>query len=411
MTVLDRLGIDQLVAPGVLRPGYQPIVDLASGETVAFEALARWPDLGVRPDQAFELAAETGRLAELDWACRLAAIEGALAAGLTRDLALFVNIEPSTLGQPGPPGSGAVLATAHEHLRLVVELTERALLRRPAELLTLVERVRSWGWGIALDDVGAVPDSLAMLPFVAPDVVKLDLSLVQRWPDATQGRIVAAVMDHAERTGAIVLAEGIETEQHLEQALALGATLGQGWLFAAAGPLADPVAPANPLPPSAAGLEVPDSPFALAERSSRLQTGRKGLLLGLSRHFERRAETATSTPPLVLGSFQTADWFTPATARRYQALARRASLVAALGIGMGAQPAGGVRGGSLRSDDPLRREWSVVVVGPHYSGALIARDLDDDGPDLDRRFAFLVTHDRDTVVAAARSMLRRLDPA
>jgi len=86
-------------------------------------------------------------------------------------------------------------------------------------------------------------------------------------------------------------------------------------------------------------------------------------------------------------------------------------LVAALGVGMGAQPAGGVRGGSLRSDDPLRREWSVVVVGPHYSGALIARDLDDDGPDLDRRFAFLVTHDRDTVVAAARSMLRRLDPA
>jgi EAL domain-containing protein (putative c-di-GMP-specific phosphodiesterase class I) len=410
VTVLEQVGIDQLVAPGILRPAYQPIFDLVSGDTVGFEALARWPGLEVRPDEAFELAAQAGRLAELDWACRLAAIEGALAAGLTRDVALFVNVEPSTLGRPGPRGSGAVLGKARERLRVVVELTERALLRRPAELLALVELVRSWGWGVALDDVGAVPDSLAMLPFVAPDVVKLDLSLVQRWPDATQGRIVAAVMAHAEHTGAVVLAEGIETERHLEQAIALGATVGQGWLFAAAGPLADPVVPAHPLPPAAVGLDVPESPFALVEGSPRLQTGRKGLLLGLSRHFEHRAASAP-TPPLVFGAFERADRFTPATARRYEVLARRSPLVAVLGDDLGPRPAAGVRGMALGIDDPLRSEWSVVVVGPHYSGALIARDLGDDGPDLDRRFSFVVTHDRDTVVAAARSMLHRLGPA
>ncbi len=410
MTVLEQLGVDQLVAPGVLQPAYQPIVDLASGETVGFEALARWPGLDIRPDEAFGLATEAGRVAELDWACRLAAIEGALAAGLPRDVALFVNVEPSTLGRPGPRGAGAVLGQAQERLRVVVELTERALLLRPAELLALVERVRSWGWGVALDDVGAVPDSLAMLPFIAPDVVKLDLSLVQRWPDATQGRIVAAVMAHAEHTGAVVLAEGIETERHLEQAVALGATVGQGWLFAAAGPLAPPGAPADPLPPAATALDVPDSPFALVDGCTRVRTGRKGLLLGLSQHFEHRAETAP-TPPLVFGAFESAERFTPATAQRYAVLARRSPLVAVLGAGIGPQPAAGVRGVALGADDPLRSEWSVVVVGPHYSGALIARDLGDDGPDLDRRFAFVVTHDRDTVVAASRSILRRLGPA
>jgi hypothetical protein len=50
----------------------------------------------------------------------------------------------------------------------------------------------------------------------------------------------------------------------------------------------------------------------------------------------------------------------------------------------------------------------VAVVGDHYAGALIARDLGDSGPDRDRRFSFALTHDHDTVLAAARSLLERV---
>jgi DICT domain-containing protein len=70
-----------------------------------------------------------------------------------------------------------------------------------------------------------------------------------------------------------------------------------------------------------------------------------------------------------------------------------------------------VRGASLSGDDPLRGEWNVLVVGPHTAAALVARDLGDDGPEPDRRFAFAVTHDRELVVQAARSLLRCLAPA
>ncbi len=76
------------------------------------------------------------------------------------------------------------------------------------------------------------------MPLLRPDVIKLDLRLVQRQPDAEIAEIVNAVNTQAERTGAIVLAEGIETDEHLATARALGATLGQGWLFGRPGPAA-----------------------------------------------------------------------------------------------------------------------------------------------------------------------------
>ncbi|PRC61816.1 diguanylate phosphodiesterase, partial [Mycobacterium sp. ITM-2017-0098] len=75
-----------------------------------------------------------------------------------------------------------------------------------------VEVLRSRGFLIALDDVGAHRDSLALLDIVAPDIVKLDLGLVQHQPDRIQARTIAAVMAHHERTGALILAEGIETD-------------------------------------------------------------------------------------------------------------------------------------------------------------------------------------------------------
>jgi hypothetical protein len=290
----------------------------------------------------------------------------------------------------------------------VLELTERSLLSRPADLLGLIAWARQRGWGVALDDVGVNPDSLALLPFVAPDVIKLDLALVQHTPSQYQARTMAAILAHAERTGAVILAEGIETEAHLEQAFAFGATYGQGWLFGRPGPLG-PTTVAIPagLPFTDAPAAAPHSPFDLMRARGDLRVGRKRLLQAMSRHIESQAK-AQSDPPVVLAAFQTADRFTPALARRYAALADSCPFVGALGAGLPAVPATGVSGADLAPDDPLRGEWTVVVVGPHYAGALIARDLGDDGPDRERRFEFMITHHRDTVVAAGRSLMGRI---
>jgi hypothetical protein len=266
--------------------------------------------------------------------------------------------------------------------------------------------LRAAGCAIAIDDVGAEPESLALLPFIAPDVIKLDISLVQRCLNVEQAAICTAVAAYAERTGATILAEGIETETDLEQALALGATLGQGWYFSRPGPLCVHTSPSQMRPTRQAPMPTPLSPFSLLDPST-VRTGSKGLLLGISRHIENQG-LALETPPVVLGAFQEARHFTPHTATRYSRLAERCPLVAALGVNLPQQPVAGVRGATLRADDALLGEWVVVVVGTHYVGALIAKDLGDTGPDRDRRFAFALTHDHETVLAAARSLTNRV---
>jgi EAL domain-containing protein (putative c-di-GMP-specific phosphodiesterase class I) len=411
MTMLAAaVSLDQLLSPVHLRAAYQPIVDLGSDATVGFEALARWDGLAVTPDVAFATAAHHDAVTELDWACRAEAFRAALAARLGTMQTLFVNSEPASFAGHVPAMFAHLEAQTAGRLRVMVELTERSLARAPAETMRACANIRARGWGIALDDVGAVPESLALLPIIAPDVVKLDLRLVQAWPDVEQAQIMAAVMAHTERTGAAILAEGIENAAHLRQAVSLGATLGQGWYFGRPGPLPSAPVGAAPVDVASTRPETPRTPFDLVRSSPRLRVGAKGLLQGISRHLENQG-FGLGVAPVVLSAFQDTSRFVTATARRYAALAGRCPLVAVFAGGLGLEPAPGVRGGDIARDDPLLQEWTVVVVGSHYAGALIACDLGDTGPDLDRRFAFVVTHDRDVVLQAARSMLNRITTA
>ncbi len=379
---------------------YQSIVDLETREVLAAEALVRWPGLSITPDVAFEYARRRHRVDELDLLCQRAAVKGATAVDLPDGFKVFVNIEPGN--------SVETLVEATSRIEIVVEITERALLHNPAELLRSIRRMRELGCGIALDDVGAVPDSLALLPFVAPDVIKLDISLVQGWPNSEQARILTAVADYAERSGATILAEGIESAAHLDQARALGATVGQGWYFSRPGPLKSCPAPARPILVLAPVVAPANTPFELLNQT-KVRLASKGMLLAISRHIEQQG-LSLLTPPLVLAAFQDHARFTPATASRYRTLAERCPLVVVLGAGMEPIPTRGVRGADLAPNDGLRGEWTVVVVGAHYAGALIARDVGDSGPDLDRRFEFVLTHDSDTVFSAARILLARIKP-
>ena len=94
--------------------------------------------------------------------------------------------------------------------------------------------------------------------------------------------------------------------------------------------------------------------------------------------------------------------------RRYERIAARAALVGVLGVGIPSRPGDGIRGAGLRPEDPLQGEWDVVVVGSHFAGAFVARDLGDTGPDSERRFEYFMTYDRERVTAAAGALLRHL---
>lgn len=410
MTAAGDAELDALLAePEQLRCVYQPVVDLRSGEVVAFEALARGPEGSPleRPDALFGAARRSGRLTELDWRCRATAVAGALAGRIAGSVGLFLNVEPETLGSDVAGYADALLERAGGDLDIVVEFTERALADRPAELQQAVGWCRRRGFGVAVDDVGAEPASLALMPFLEPDVIKLDLRLVQQQPDVEIATVLQAVQAQAERSGATVLAEGIENEDHADLALAMGATVGQGWHLGRPGDLPpEVIAPSAPL--ELIGVRDPDlagTPFDLLVDRRLVREGDAPLLHAVSRFLETQTGNLVS-PPVLLAAFQEARRFVPVAAR-FERFAQHCTFVAVLAQGLdGPTAGGGVRTTDLAPDDPLTGEWTVVVVGPHFAGALIAREIvRRSGP---RRFEFATTHDRDLVVAAGQRLLGRI---
>lgn len=406
--------LDRILREGLLQPAYQPIVELATGQVVAYEALARVAGaspLG-RPDLLFDAARVHGRLIELDWACRLASLQGAVDHGLRRSL--FINCEPESMAAPPPSYALPLFERAEALFQPILELTERELNDDPGSILETLPILRERGVALALDDVGVDPRSLALMPFVLPDVIKLDLALTQAPLTGGLAETVHAVNAHAERKGALVVAEGIETEDHVLRARALGATHGQGWFFGRPGPLpAEARMPVAKLSLPGGALPGDDhgrgTPFEAVSGLLEIREGTKQLLLALSRQLEEHARRLGQAGVL-LATFQTADRFTGPTRARYGELSRRLAFLGALGTGLDRHGDRNVRGADISPDDPLAREWDVCVLGPHFAAAFVARDLGDSGPDAERRLAYAMTYDRELVVRIARRLMSRVAP-
>lgn len=409
--------LERLLSRHDIRCVYQPIVDLYSESVVGYEALARGPFGSAleRPEQLFAAAGAEGHLAELDRVCRIAAVTGATWAGMRSPWTLFVNTEPGTAGDALQPDRHTNLhglpAERWDHRqRIVMELTERALTTNPLQLLRLVTRIRARGWGIALDDLGADPRSLALLPLLKPDVIKLDARLVQQHRPTDLAEILSAVNAEVERSGSIILAEGIETEQHRCLALSLGATLGQGWLLGRPGPLPTPLPPftEQPIPIIQPPIfSATTSLFAQGTAMRRPRPAPKTLLIEISKFLEQQAiRSGPST--VVLAAFQDARFLTPATRRRYAKLARSAAFLGILGEGMPCQPLPGVRGGNLAADDDLVNEWIVAVIGPHFAAVLLARDQGDQPSQRYQRYEYILSHNRDLAIQVTSQLMARI---
>ena len=366
--------MDQAARGVGVAAAFQPIVALEDERVVGYEALARWPQLeGVGPNEVFTHSRSIGTAERLDAQCIEVATAQALSLEWPRDTVLSLNCEPAS--RPEAFTSGDPLARAKERFSVMFEITERGLLDHPSALLEKVDALRGQGFLIALDDVGISPDSSALLDIIAPDVIKLDLTLAQSQPDYQQAQTLSSVIAHHERTGAMILAEGIETETHLEQALALGADLGQGYLFGRPGDADGHVAGGSwPLGRPAPRPEIGfASPFSLIGDHHRVRTARKATVIALSQHLEIQASRAAD-PPIMLTALQRSEFLTPGTFRRYVDMAARSPLVAIFGLQVPPGLDAGIRGVPLSADDPLCDEWTVVALGPHTAAALIARE-------------------------------------
>jgi DICT domain-containing protein len=152
------------------------------------------------------------------------------------------------------------------------------------------------------------------------------------------------------------------------------------------------------------------TPFILAAAVLPPRLGSKDLLIEISKHLERQA-IHSGEATVVLATFEEVAFFTQATRRRYRQLAQKAAFVGVLAQGMPPSPVPGVRGGLLTPQDPLISEWTITVTGPHFASCLTARDLGDSGPDMQRRFEFVLTHNRELVIKAATALFSRIVPA
>jgi PAS domain S-box-containing protein len=216
--------IHSIIDAADFAPVYQPIVELASGSTIGFEALTRFAD-GSRPDETFATAVECGLGTALERVTLSAALRDA--RRLPRRTWLSLNISPTMLADVG-----AVRAVLGVRARpLVLEITEHEAIAAYGPLrqalIDLGPDVR-----LAVDDAGAGVANFNHLVELQPDFVKIDVGLVRRVDhDVSRQAVVAGILHFAAAAHCQVIAEGIETESELAMLTQLGVSLGQGYLL------------------------------------------------------------------------------------------------------------------------------------------------------------------------------------
>jgi EAL domain-containing protein (putative c-di-GMP-specific phosphodiesterase class I) len=404
-TIQDEL--EWVLKDDLLRTQFQPIVRVETGAVVGHEALIRGPvgSAVESPGALIRAAYRTNRVAEFDWTARASASRAALAAGLNTGGLLLLNIEPLALASYCPPKLWPVIEEAFNKFRIVLEVTERSLDRDPKTLLAGIDRQRPTVSGLALDDVGADMRTLSVLPALRPDVIKLDLHVTQGCPGVEAMKVLDYAYEEAERTGATILAEGVETERHHEAVRQLGAPLAQGWFYGEATDEPVPVGDDGFHDRLGLDVELQDvhTPFDVLGEQTISHAGME-ILSSLSRAIFTSGRHLLE-PALVMVLVPYPELLDEQRLTMLSRLARHHVVVGALGRGMAGDPAPGVRG-SWEHDPSLDGQLAVLSLSPSTAVAMLARQDARDGS----RFAFGLTHDRQRIIAAARCLLRRLGP-
>ena len=220
-----------------LRLHYQPIVDLAEGEVVVFEALVRWqhPDRGlVLPGEFIGLAEENGLILPIGaWvieeSCRQ--LHAWAEAGLPAQR-LSINLSLRQLER------GVLLGQLQKFTRrygvrpqqLIFEITESTLMHDPERTLPLLEELEAHGYALAMDDFGTGYSSFGQLRQLPVKTLKIDRSFIQGLSEgSSNAKIVTAILGMGDGLGLEVVAEGVETPEQQAFLQQHGCRLMQGY--------------------------------------------------------------------------------------------------------------------------------------------------------------------------------------
>ncbi|HEU5057472.1 MAG TPA: EAL domain-containing protein [Kofleriaceae bacterium] len=228
--------LQEIILRSMLTAAYQPIVDLTSGMTFGFEALARGPRDSTleAPTALFSVADEVDLTFELDRACFRSALAGAV--GLEPVHRLFVNLLPTSFYDNSfieSEVSNLLQAAALTPANVVFEITERLAIENFASFRQALASYTRIGFGVAIDDVGTRHSNLETVMALRPHFVKLSDVLTRGVSKSTVKReMVRSLQRIAEAIDAVIVAEGIETVDDLSVLCDLGVRYGQGFYLA-----------------------------------------------------------------------------------------------------------------------------------------------------------------------------------
>lgn len=217
---------------GTVYSVYQPIVDIATGDVVGYEALARGEK--EMPSEMFHKSYENGTVIPFDFHCLESAIK--VLPELQEGQYLFLNIEPMTLEQAfsiGKEGEEFLKGLKAYSSQIVFELTEGVKKSDFAFIQRGVEFIRALGYRFALDDIDDISVKTSQLASLKPDFLKIDLQLVQGIASNYLNQQIVREMVHLGRVnGSEMIAEGVEHRSDLEFIRNMGIRYGQGFFFA-----------------------------------------------------------------------------------------------------------------------------------------------------------------------------------
>ncbi|GGC83905.1 diguanylate phosphodiesterase [Tersicoccus solisilvae] len=217
---------------------FQPIVDVETSTTFAYEALVRGPE-GQGAMSVLGQVTEANRYG-FDQACRVKAIETAMAAGIAdTDARLSINFLPNAVYSP-VACIQLTLRTAERYAfppeRLIFEFTENEQMASPDHLEAIIATYRDIGFAVAVDDFGAGHSGLDLFARFPTDLVKLDRELVRGIDtDRRRQAVARALVGLCADLDTVLIAEGIETLEEGRALRDLGIRYHQGFLYARPG--------------------------------------------------------------------------------------------------------------------------------------------------------------------------------
>jgi len=235
-TPTKTINVNDMIDKRKLVAHFQPIVSIAKKNICGLEGLIRGIDIDteeiISPLLLFSAAKHQGVEIELDRACRELVTQTYGAIHLNKkNTLLFLNINSSILDKV--VGSNHLISMVRNcgvnPNDIVIEINESKV-KDTVLLKEFVETYRNYGFLIALDDMGCGFSNLDRIPLVKPDIVKTDISLVRNiCNDFYVKEVFRSVVSLSIKIGALVVAEGVETEDEAIQTLELGTNMLQGF--------------------------------------------------------------------------------------------------------------------------------------------------------------------------------------